>query len=173
MERERSIGFQLACYNWLIDNQVQLPKAAFMLFLLIVRQTIGYQKEKDFLRYGLISKKTGFSKTTIYSSMNLLLKNNYIQRYDKKNNLLTIIPNGYRGEIYYRVSESLYQKLIQYYNEKWNSTGLKNKPVTVSKNEPYKYKDIQKKITTNYKYKKGGERGFKSDNQPKPGKYDD
>ena len=59
-------------------------------------------------------------------------------------------------------------------NEKWNSTGSRNKPVTVSKNEPYKYKDIQKEIVTNNSYsytKGGGKKGYTSDMPPTEGKY--
>lgn len=144
MDRETNPHFQLACYNWLVDNKSQFPNSTFVILLFVVRQTIGFQKDIDFIRYSQIIKKTGLAKGTISTSINWLLKREKIFRYDCSFECLPQITRGFRGEIYYRISEELYQEMYQYYVKTWTST--------ISKNDTYKEKYIQTESNTKNNY---------------------
>ncbi|MBN1263457.1 MAG: hypothetical protein JW991_03830 [Candidatus Pacebacteria bacterium] len=179
MKRRKDPLFQLASYNWLADNQSMFPNSTFKILLLIFRQTLGFQKEKDFIRYGFIEKKTKYVKATISPAINWLIDNGYIERFDDEENLIVKVKKGSRAMIYYRLSDFLYQELDNYFINSWNSTGPKIGTVTNPETGTYKEKEKQIKVSTNNKYiqsyknkkSKGGEKIYENRNLPKPSKY--
>jgi len=172
--------FQLASYNWFIDHQTKFPNSTLKIILLVFRQTCAYQKERDFIRYGFIKKKTGLATSTISPSVKWLIENNYLERLDEKGNLIKKIKKGSRARIFYRLTDVLYQKLDEYYSKNWKTSVTKNGTATVPKTGTYKKKTKQKEVFTNKKYlqsyknqiKKGDKDSYAFQNyQPPINKY--
>jgi len=124
----KSIFFQLVSYNWLIDNRITFPKTAFILLLYIFRQTLGYRRDSDFLRYSLIQKRTGISKPSLTIYTNWLIANEYINRIDENDCVIGEyeVPRGYRGKLYYSISDYLMNILIENYKKLSEKTNKEN-----------------------------------------------
>lgn len=117
--------FQLISYNWLIDNSTLFPKSSFIILLYIFRQTVGFRKNMDFLRYSLIERKTGLKKPTLSKHVNWLINNKFIVRCNIEREVLWTIPIGYREKIFYGLTDNLLDILYQHYLKIFKSTNLK------------------------------------------------
>ena len=110
--------------NAIIDEMAKFTDAEFRILMLIVRKTIGWHKETDYISYTQFHKYTGIkSRTTLSLAVNNLVKKGYVKRIDKRGKSLDPMPKGFRSEVYYTLNKRVL-----------NSTSPKNEQVLMSKN---------------------------------------
>ena len=73
--------------------------------LIIIRQTVGWNKKRDRISHSQFQKKTGLSQRAITSSIESLSNRNLIHITDHKGRELTANERRYRTEIYYELAD--------------------------------------------------------------------
>lgn len=119
--------------NFVLDNQNLFTDGELRVLLVITRKTIGWHKETDFIRYAQLIEITGKSKPTISEAVNSLVAKGLIERVDKDGTPIKVMPQGYRGEIFYTLNKQLVKNLNQL--KILTSTGKKSLPYKTNSNK--------------------------------------
>lgn len=119
---KKEVFFQLIAYNWIVDHRADFPTGAYVVLLYIFRQTIGFQKDIDPIRYNLMARRTKLTKPTLTKHVNWLVDNGYVVRLDCDLEVLTKVYLGYRRKIYYGLSIKFLNILLKHYSKYLNGT---------------------------------------------------
>ena len=122
--------------NVIIDCMSVLTNNELRIVLLVTRKTVGWHKETDYLAYSQIKEMTHLSKQSVSTGVNQLVKRGLIKRVDLNGKSLEIMPNGYRGKVFYTLSKQLVNNLDR--SKFDTSTGLKFRPNKTNYNKTNK-----------------------------------
>lgn len=89
--------------NAILDNIAHFSEAELCLLLVVVRQTVGWQKECDMISLTQFEKLTGLSRPSVNATLKRLVEMGYIERTGK----------GKRGVGCYRISDGLVNSVNQ------------------------------------------------------------
>lgn len=93
--------------NILFDTLLkELNTSELKILLVIIRQTVGWSKERDRITYSQFIYKTGISRRIISVAINSLLKKNLIQITDTHGNALDV-PKDRKGRFFIYYSPNL------------------------------------------------------------------
>lgn len=126
--------------NVIIDNMDKFSNAEFRILLVIVRKTIGWHKETDYIAYSQFIKYTGVkSNKTISVAINNLVKYGFVSRVTKSGKTLDPMPKGFRGKVFYTLNKKFLRLRSSNFDldscKNYISTGLK---ITSYKTNSYK-----------------------------------
>ncbi len=114
--------------NAILDNQAIFSDMELRILLAIIRKTIGWHKETDYLSYSQLIKITGKTKKSVGSAINSLLERELIKRQCEHGKELAVMPKGFRGKIFY----TLNKKANQIIKKIVAGTVVKTTPVTTN-----------------------------------------
>lgn len=135
----------------ILDQHLKsLSEAELKVLLVIIRNTIGWHKERDRLAYSQIKAKTQLSGRSITTAIESLSNRNYINITDKNGRTLSTQERRYRKEIFYAPTNFKNTQDIPI-SEKSSKTSMQNLPLTIY--SPYtqqktQYRDSQNKKQT-------------------------
>ncbi|WP_288982304.1 TonB-dependent receptor, partial [uncultured Flavobacterium sp.] len=126
--------------NIIIDNMSKFSNTELRILLLVVRKTIGWHKETDYLTYNQIQSISGIkSNKSVSVAVNNLVDRGFVSRVSKSGKSLDPVPRGYRDSIFYTLSKKISQIIAKEFEanscKNYTSTDVK---ITSNKTNSYK-----------------------------------
>ena len=112
--------------TWLAE----LSEAELKTLLIIIRQTIGWNKPRDRISHSQFKSKTGLSQRSITTAIEALSHRNFITITDNRGQSLSPQQRQYKTEIYYQTSDftNAHSATIE---AKLDNTQTQNLPLTI------------------------------------------
>ena len=112
--------------TWLAD----LSEAELKTLLIIIRQTIGWNKSRDRISHSQFKTRSGLSQRSITSAVESLSNRNFIKITDYHGRSLSSDERRYKTEIYYETSDFTSAKSAMIM-AKLDKTEMQNLPLTI------------------------------------------
>ena len=115
----------------LIDTWLsKLSEAELKTLIIIIRQTIGWNKKRDRISHQQFKKKSGLSARSITTAIESLSYRNFIKISDASGTILTANERRYKSHIYYEATDFTKAK-SQLIMAKLDNTTTQNLPLTI------------------------------------------
>ena len=123
----------------LIDTWLaQLTEAELKTLIIIIRQTVGWNKPRDRISHGQFKDKAGLSGRSITTAIESLSNRNFIKITDSQGNILSANQRRYKVEIYYETTDFTNAK-AQLIIAKLDNTPTQNLPITIYNTNKQQY----------------------------------
>jgi phage replication O-like protein O len=126
----------------------ELSEAELKLLLTIIRQTTGWNKDRDRISHSQFKKKTGLSPRSISSAVESLSTRDFIRITDSFGRELTSDQRKYRSDIHYEPTDFAQAKSA-IISAKLNNSTMQNLPITI-----YNTNKQQYTLSRDFKFKK-------------------
>lgn len=123
----------------LIDTWLaELSEAELKTLLIIIRQTIGWNKPCDRIAHSQFKVKTGLSQRSITTAIESLSNRNFITITDKRGQSLSPEERRYKTEIYYQTTDFTKAQSVAIL-AKLDNTQTQNVPLTIYNTHKQQY----------------------------------
>lgn len=123
----------------------KLSEAELKLLLTIIRQTIGWNKQRDRISHSQFQKKTGLSPRSITKAVESLSSRDFIKITDPTGKELSPKHRKYRSDIHYEPTDFTKAK-AEIISAQLDNTPMHNMPITIYKDRQQETRRISSKF---------------------------